>query len=435
MKRVVRACLALLLGILMTVNVMADMGMAQYPDYVTDYYMIVESPDGGIDFYVEASFDSAKLNTELIPNGTAFHITGELTDNVGRTWGYTTYHGMVGYIALDDCTMVTRSEAIKSELSIAETAAADYDYTTAVTKILYNGPGEKFGKVSGSIEIPAGTIVHIVKEAKLADGSMWGYTSYEYEGWIGLESLVNIVDKVEEAVVDMTKEETVSADAEAEVVTDTNVNAETEVIADANVNAEEEVQTAVDSETEVSDTESSEAVQAGDEAQISEVETDTADEINGEGNETKVAVVAEPTATSTPTPKPTATSTPTPEPTATSTPTPEPTATSTPTPEPTATSTPTPEPTATSTPTPEPTATNTPTPEVTEEAEPTVTMAPAEETEPTVTMAPTEAADEQASSENVEKAGLMQNPIVWIGGISILLIILLLIYHFIKKNK
>jgi hypothetical protein len=73
---------------------------------------------------------------------------------------------------------------------------------------------------------------------------------------------------------------------------------------------------------------------------------------------------------------------------------------------------------------------------VTEEAEPTVTMAPAEETEPTVTMAPTEAAeDEQASSENVEKAGLMQNPIVWIGGISILLIILLLIYHFIKKNK
>ena len=75
MKRVVRACLALLLGILMTVNVMADMGMAQYPDYVTDYYMIVESPDGGIDFYVEASFDSAKLNTELIPNGTAFHIT------------------------------------------------------------------------------------------------------------------------------------------------------------------------------------------------------------------------------------------------------------------------------------------------------------------------------------------------------------------------
>ena len=72
---------------------------------------------------------------------------------------------------------------------------------------------------------------------------------------------------------------------------------------------------------------------------------------------------------------------------------------------------------------------------MTEEAEPTVTMAPAEETEPTVTMAPTEAADEQASSENVEKAGLMQNPIVWIGGISILLIILLLIYHFIKKNK
>ena len=114
---------------------------------------------------------------------------------------------------------------------------------------------------------------------------------------------------------------------------------------------------------------------------------------------------------------------------------------------PTATSTPTPEPTATSTPTPEPTATSTPTPEPTATTEPTVTMAPTATTEPTVTMAPTEkaeetpvpevteAADEQVSSDNVEEAGLLQSPFVWIGGISILLIILLLIYHFLKKNK
>ena len=43
----------------------------------TDYYMIVESKAGGIDFYSQPDLDSTKLNDEQIPNGTALHITGE----------------------------------------------------------------------------------------------------------------------------------------------------------------------------------------------------------------------------------------------------------------------------------------------------------------------------------------------------------------------
>lgn len=389
MKKVVKTCLALMLGILMTVNVYADSGMAQYPDYVTDYYMVVESPNGGIDFYVEASFNSSKLNEELIPNGTAFHIEGEVTDANKRVWGYSKYHGMTGYICEDDCRMVTRSEAIKSELSIAQTAEADYDYVTAGEKILYNGPGEKFGKVSGSIVIPEGTTVHIEKEAKLADGSDWGYTSYHYEGWIELESLVNI------------EEETITEETPAQESTGDVVNLE-----NTNQGTAEADQESVEVENE--------AVEA-------------LNEENGASKEEKKAEV-----TSTPTPEPTATSTPTPEPTATNTPTPEPTATNTPTPEPTATSTPTPEPTFTNTPTPEATATSTPTAEPTVEAEPTED---AEKTtaEPTVTQA---VQQEEASSSNVESAAeWYQNPMIWIGGICILLIIILLIYHFIKKNK
>ncbi len=381
MKKVIRGCLALMLGILMTVSVYADSGIAQYPDYVTDYYMVVESPNGGIDFYVEASFDSSKLNEELIPNGTAFRIEGEVTDGNKRVWGYSKYHGMTGYICEDDCRMVSRSEAIKSELSIAQTAEADYDYVTISEKILCNGPGEKFGKVSGSVTIPKGATVHIVKEAKLADGSDWGYTSYQYEGWIELESLVNIEETAEE-----------------------ETNAEKTLI-------QESTSEAIDLESTNQST-----------AENAAVENEAVLALNEEDSDVKEQKKAE--ATSTPTPEPTATNTPTPEPTATSTPTPEPTATNTPTPESTATSTPTPEPTATNTPIPE--ATSTPTAEPTEAAEKTTA-------EPTVTQA---VQQEEASSSNVESAAeWYQNPMIWIGGICILLIIILLIYHFIKKNK
>ena len=56
----------------MSVNVMADVQTGKTePDYSTDYYMIVESKAGGIDFYSQPDFDSTKLNDEQIPNGTA----------------------------------------------------------------------------------------------------------------------------------------------------------------------------------------------------------------------------------------------------------------------------------------------------------------------------------------------------------------------------
>ena len=61
-------------------------GKTQQVDYKTDYYMIVESPDGGVDMYSEAGASSPKLNDELIPNGTAIHVEGETTDEAGKVW-------------------------------------------------------------------------------------------------------------------------------------------------------------------------------------------------------------------------------------------------------------------------------------------------------------------------------------------------------------
>ena len=40
--------------ILSAVNIWADDGQGQSPDYVTDYYMIVQSPNGGINLYSDS---------------------------------------------------------------------------------------------------------------------------------------------------------------------------------------------------------------------------------------------------------------------------------------------------------------------------------------------------------------------------------------------
>lgn len=74
MKKTKGIFLALLFSLLMAVNVWADDGGGQRPDYFTDYYMIVECAEGGIDIYSEADYESSKLNDELIINGTAIHV-------------------------------------------------------------------------------------------------------------------------------------------------------------------------------------------------------------------------------------------------------------------------------------------------------------------------------------------------------------------------
>ena len=47
MKKIIKSFLVVLMGFLMSVNVMADVQQEkQNPDYTTDYYMIVESSSG-----------------------------------------------------------------------------------------------------------------------------------------------------------------------------------------------------------------------------------------------------------------------------------------------------------------------------------------------------------------------------------------------------
>ena len=192
-----KCILVLAMSVFVSVSVLADVQPDQTgPDYKTDYYMIVESKSGGVNIYPQPDPDSEKLNEELIPNGTALHIDGEVEDKAsGRTWGYTEYHGMNGYVPEDELRPAqSRKEAIDSELYAAGRDNVDYnaDYDVHVSSedgslSLYQGPGTKYGKVPGVRDIENGEVLHITEDADLLDGGHWGKTSVDdTEGWADL---------------------------------------------------------------------------------------------------------------------------------------------------------------------------------------------------------------------------------------------------------
>lgn len=396
MKKKLGMLLAVLLTFCMTVGVFADAGKTQQVDYKTDYYMIVESPDGGVDMYSEADASSPKLNDELIPNGTAIHVEGETTDEAGMVWVYAQLHGMFGFLEENYLKPATLAEAVASELALYGSKDANYSITVNAKEdgsvCLYKGPGKKYGTVSGGCNIANGEKLYIDTEVDTGKDGIWGHTEAgDVSGWVNIAEATN------------TEESTV------ELVPETEKEAE----------------------------DGSQSVQAGENtSEVGKAGTEGKDIGDAEAEPTGTPT-PKPEKTSTPAPKPTETSTPAPEPTKKATATSEPTETSTPAPEPTEASTPVPEPTEASTPTPEPTETSTPTPEPTETStptpEPSVTIAPTEEA--TVTVAPSESAEQKASSENVESTDKGMSSVIWILVVVIIIGIAVVIWLLKKKGK
>ena len=386
MKKKLGMLLAVLLTFGMTVGVFADAGKTQQVDYKTDYYMIVESPDGGVDMYSEADASSPKLNDELIPNGTAIHVEGETTDEAGMVWVYAQLHGMFGFLEENYLKPATLAEAVASELALYGSKDANYSITVNAkdngSVCLYKGPGKKYGTVSGGCNIANGEKLYIDTEVDTGKDGIWGHTEAgDISGWVNIAEATNTEESTVELVPETEKE------------------------------AEDGSQSVQDGEN------TSEVGKAGTEGKdISDVET-----------EPTGTPAPKPEKTSTPAPKPAETSTPAPEPTEKATAASEPTETSIPTPEPTEAGTPTPEPTETSTPTPEPTETSTPTPE------PSETIAPTEEA--AVTAAPSESAEQEASSENVESTDKGMSSVIWILVVVIIIGIAVVIWLLKKKGK
>ena len=170
------------------------------PDYVTDYYMIVQSPNGGINLYSETDPQSNVLNDKLIVNGTALHIQGEKTGTDQKDWGYTQYHGMNGYVPMDDLDPASREEAANEEYRTF--GGKDVDFEVKVhgndeNVSVYNGPGEKFDEVSGADGIADGTSVHISQYMRGEDGTNWGKTDTDgvTQGWLNLDRDTDYVNE------------------------------------------------------------------------------------------------------------------------------------------------------------------------------------------------------------------------------------------------
>ena len=399
MKKLAKSLLVILVGLFMSVNVMADVQTGKTePDYSTDYYMIVESKAGGIDFYSQPDFDSTKLNDEQIPNGTALHITGEVEDKENnRTWGYTEYHKMKGYAPLDECRPAqSRKEAIDSELYIAGkdhvNYSADYDvkaYAEEGTQKLYQGPGEKYGEVPGVRDIENGEILHITEDAEMVDGSYWGVTMVDgTEGWMDLEKTEEWLKEHPEA-----QKESVDAEPVTEETVDAEAAAENAVSAEP---VEDSGVAAASKTTEKSATATTLKATATPKVTVTPKPTETT-----EATESMASTeITEPTET----PAPTATTEPTE--------TPAPTVTTEPTETPVSTAATGP------TETPEVTATVEPEKENTEAAQDA-----------------TDAESRQASGQDVRSTSShwYQNPFIWIIAAAVLAVAGLLIYHYKKR--
>ena len=211
MKKKLGMLLAVLLTFCMTVGVFADAGKTQQVDYKTDYYMIVESPNGGVDMYSEADASSPKLNDELIPNGTAIHVEGETTDEAGKVWVYAQLHGMFGFLEENYLKPATLAEAVASELVLYGSKDANYSITVNAKEdgsvCLYKGPGKKYGTVSGGCNIANGEKLYIDTEVDTGKDGIWGHTEAgDVSGWVNIAEATNTEESTVELVPETEKE-------------------------------------------------------------------------------------------------------------------------------------------------------------------------------------------------------------------------------------
>ena len=225
MKKKLGMLLAVLLTFCMSVGVFADAGKTQQVDYKTDYYMIVESPDGGVDMYSEADAASPKLNDELILNGTAIHVEGETKDEAGKIWVYAQLHNVFGFLEEDYLKPATLAEAVASELALYGSEDGNYDITVNAKEdgsvSLYKGPGKKYGTVSGGCKIANGEKLYIDTEVDTGKDGIWGHTEAgDVSGWVNIAEATN----TEESTVELVPENGTQTEEDSSLVQEQNAS-------------------------------------------------------------------------------------------------------------------------------------------------------------------------------------------------------------------
>lgn len=172
MKRSLLITIIFALLLCFSSGVLADAAIYDYEfGTVTgcDYNVYVATPDGGVNLREAPTTESRILCK--IPDFIALNITQE-SDN-GKGWGYTSYNGYYGWVAL---SQVSVNYPIKQ-------ASSDVVVTAKSGLNLREGP---YTSYDSYCNIPYGTLVHVN-----ATYNGWGGVDYNgYYGWISLKYTV-----------------------------------------------------------------------------------------------------------------------------------------------------------------------------------------------------------------------------------------------------
>lgn len=159
----------------------------------TDYYVIVEAPEGEGVFLYASPFDQNPIHEKPIPNQTILYIDSEVSNGSSDIWGQTSYADEDGYVPMTNCNIIGHLKAVVTELEQGSALDTDYDAVIDAENgwtAFYGGPGEKYGIVPGAEKIANGEKFHIYLEAELPDGSKWGQTNFgDQEVWVPLNNL------------------------------------------------------------------------------------------------------------------------------------------------------------------------------------------------------------------------------------------------------
>lgn len=182
-----------------------DEEYSSYPDPISfcyfsnSYDVMVTAVDGGVNMRSGAGTEYDKVLSDMIPNSTILTVTQEAVASNGNDWGYTTYNGVSGWIALTQVTSLETKGRIPSPIIYdVEVTAPDGGVN------MRSGSGTEYDKVLSSM-IPNGTVLSISLEATASNGNLWGFTTYNgVSGWIALTQVTSL-EPTEGAPVPVTR--------------------------------------------------------------------------------------------------------------------------------------------------------------------------------------------------------------------------------------
>lgn len=178
----------------------ADEEYTSYPDPIPlvslpgSYEVMVTAPDGGVNIRSGAGTEYEQVLPDMIPNSDILTITQQASASNGNSWGYTTYKGVSGWVALTQVTSLETTGRIPfPSIYSVQVTAPDGGVN------MRSGAGTEYEQVLSSM-IPNGTVLSISLEATASNGNTWGFTTYNgVSGWIALTQITRVEPSEESA--------------------------------------------------------------------------------------------------------------------------------------------------------------------------------------------------------------------------------------------